>query len=246
VNWDEKDTTCCTKKYTENYKDFYVKKILFLILITTVAYNMDASTIGLELFNCPICQKEFEYRVQYSYSTFGQNLDLRPYGAAIIPSPIPKCPNCGFVFSEEMFTEKEIKILKEAFEINNIFMNEPDMPNYYYLAREMEILRKNLDNIIWFFLSAVWENNDKNKKDILVNTTIEYIDKLEKTNKSYNDYQLVKLDLLRRSGKFDEAKNQIDIIKKDTNFYKDYTIKIIDLQTELISEKNIDEHAIPR
>jgi hypothetical protein len=38
------------------------------------------------------------------------------------------------------------------------------MPNYYYLAKEAEIIGRNLDDIIWLFLSAVWENKNENKK----------------------------------------------------------------------------------
>ena len=42
-------------------------------------------------------------------------------------------------------------------ETNNLFANEPNMPNYYYLAREAEIVGKDLDDIVWWFLSAVEE-----------------------------------------------------------------------------------------
>jgi hypothetical protein len=53
------------------------------------------------------------------------------------------------------------------------------------------------------------------------------------------------LDLLRRSGQFEEAMAQIERIKRNNEFYKDYIIKIIDLQIELIGNKNQEEHQLP-
>jgi hypothetical protein len=44
-----------------------------------------------------------------SYSIFGRNLDFWPVEAAIIPTPIPKCPKCSFVFFEKMLSKKKIK-----------------------------------------------------------------------------------------------------------------------------------------
>jgi hypothetical protein len=202
--------------------------------------------VGEVEYTCPSCGTKFKHLAQFSYSIFGRNLDLRPWGAAIIPSPIPKCPSCNLVFDNDLFTKPEIEILKTSFLTNNIFEKEPNMPNHYYLAKEYEILNKKLSDIIWFFLSSVWENRDENKKNILINITIDYINKLPQTDESYNNYQLVKLDLLRRSGQFIEANNLIEIIKKDKNFYKDIIVKIVDLQTELIKNKNQEEHSIPQ
>jgi hypothetical protein len=222
-----------------------MKRIMVFILFAVIVTNISAHTGENVEYTCPICSKKFESYTQFSYTTFGQNLDLRRYGAAMIPSPIPKCTGCNFVFSNNLFTAEEINILKEELKVNNIFIREPDMPNYYYLAREAEIINRDLANIIWWFLSGVWENNDENKKRILINITIEYIDKLDETNTSYNNYQLVKLDLLRRSGQFDKAMTQIEKIKTNKDFYKNYIIRIIDLQIELIGNQNQEEHPLP-
>jgi hypothetical protein len=201
--------------------------------------------VGEVEYTCPLCGTKFNHLAQFSYSIFGRNLDLRPWGAAIIPSPIPKCPHCNLVFENDFFTKDEIEILKTNFLTNNLFEKESNMPNYYYLAREYEILNKKLIDIIWFFLSAVWENIDENKNNILINITIDYINKLPQTDESFNNYQLVKLDLLRRSGQFIEANKLIEIIKQNKSFYKDVIVKIIDLQTELIKNKNQGEHRLP-
>jgi hypothetical protein len=222
-----------------------MKKIVFFILFIVVLKNIFAHTGENVEYICPLCGTEFESYTQFSYTTFGRNLDLRRFGAAMIPSPIPKCPKCNFVFSDDFFTEKEIIMLKKALKTNNIFVKEPGMPNYYYLGREAEIVNRDIDDLIWWFLSGVWENEDVTQKNKLINITIEYIDKLDEKDKSYNNYQLVKLDLLRRSGQFEEAMAQIERIKRNAEFYRDYIIKIIDLQIELIRDRNQEEHPLP-
>ena len=223
-----------------------MKKYICIFIIIISTNSLFASTGGEVEFTCPLCNTKFNYWVQFSYSVFGQNLDLRQTGAAIIPAPIPKCSNCNFIFNNNFFTEDEISCLKIELEQNNIFEKEPNMPNYFYLARECEIIKRDLDNIIWFFLSALWENRDINKKNFLINITIDYINKLENTSEEYNTYQLVKLDLLRRSGQFNEAKELIEVIKLNKDFFTDYIVEIIDLQIELIENNNQEEHSLPR
>jgi len=222
-----------------------MKRIVIFILFIAAAAYIFAHTGGNVEYTCPLCGTEFESYTQFSYTTFGRNLDLRRFGAAMIPSPIPKCVKCNFVFSDEFFSDKEIIILKKALKTNNIFAKEPGMPNYYYLAREAEIVDRDLDDIIWWLLSAVWENADEAKKIMLINITIKYIDKLDEDDKSYNSYQLVKLDLLRRSGQFEAAMAQVEKIKRNVEFYRDYIVKIIDLQIELIGDRNQEEHPLP-
>ena len=204
------------------------------------------STCGQEEYLCPICNAKFGSYTQYSYSIFGKNLDSRPTGPAEIPNPIHKCPRCNFVFvSEDFFTKKEIEKIKVALKTNNIFEKEPDMPKYYYLAREAEMVNRDLIDIIYYFLSAVWENYEPDKEIKLIGITIEYINKLKETDESYNNYQLTKLDLLRRSGQFNDAMKLIEKIKKNDDFYKDFIVQIIDLQIKLIGEKNQEEHPSP-
>jgi len=222
-----------------------MKRNVFFIFLVVIAANIFAHTGGLVEYTCPLCSTNFKFYTQFSGTAFGRNLDFRLFGPIIMPSPVPKCPNCNFVFFEDYFSENEIIKLKEILKVNNIFEKDPGMPNYYYLAREAEIVNRDLADIIKEFLSGVWENEDETKKNRLINITIEYIDKLYETDESYNYYQLVKLDLLRRSGQFKEAMAQIEKIKMNKEFYKDYIVKIINLQIELIGKKDQEEHPLP-
>jgi hypothetical protein len=226
-----------------------MKKFLWIVVAVVLAGSMFASTSREINVTCPICKHEFATIVQGSGTSFGKNLDFKPYGAIIIPWPIPKCPICGFVGNKGSFTQDEIALIESKAMPVELFPNEPAMPSYYYLGREREWVNRDVESIIDAFLSSVWESvgNDeyKSKTNELIARTISYIDKIPSSNKTFNNLQLVKLDLLRRTGKFDDASQVIAAIKDNKDFYKDYIVKIIDLQTELIGKKDIAEHPMP-
>jgi hypothetical protein len=176
-------------------------------------------------------------------------LDFKPFGAAIIPTPIPRCPKCSFVFEKETFSKKEIKIIKKLLVNNNIFELEPGMPHYYYLARECELLNKNTDVLIDHYLSAIWENSNKaNNKDVfkkIANITIKYYDQVDKDDENYHAYKIIELDLLRRLGEFENAIELIETLKKDTNLPENKFRQVLPYQLYLINENDIEEHKTP-
>ncbi|MCL1929051.1 MAG: hypothetical protein FWG07_09720 [Treponema sp.] len=203
------------------------------------------STFGNAEYKCPLCSEIFNYGTQFSYSTFGVNLDFKPFGAAIIPTPVPKCPKCNFVFFNDMFAEEEIKLIKIELEKNNIFENEKDMPNYYYLAKEFEILGKDISTIIYYYHSAIWEDNDKKHFENIANIVFSYFEKINETDENFYIYKLIKLDFLRRLQKNNIAIELIEKLKKDTDFPNDKFGKVLKYQFALISKNDIDEHEMP-
>ena len=204
------------------------------------------STYGEEEYKCPLCNNKFKYGTQYSYTTFGVNLDFKPYGAAIIPTPIPKCPKCNFVFFDDMFTEEDINIFKLEFEKNNIFEYEKDMPNYYYLAKEIEILGKDIGKIIYYYLSAIWEDNEKKHFKKITDIMFNYFEKISETDENYYIYKLIKLDFFRRLKENKKAIELIEILKKDNNFPIEKYGKLLKYQLKLIKSNDVNEHEMPQ
>ena len=110
------------------------------------------------------------------------------------------------------------------------------------------IINKNHNHVIYLYLSSVWESNDDNKI-ILMNITIEYINKLDKSDEAYFTYQLVKIDFLRRLGYFSEALEIIKLIENYLDSFDDDEREIIEIiikyQIELINKRDQNEHKIP-
>jgi hypothetical protein len=198
-------------------------------------------------YTCPMCGEKFKYPTQFSYTTFGCNLDFKPFGAAEIPTPLPKCPKCNFVFFEETFKKTEIDQLKKLLQKNNIFEIEPDMPNYYYLAKESELLGKDINGIIYYYLSAIWENDNSNN-DLFIKLSgilFNCINEINRENENYFIYQLIKIDLLRRSKRFSDANELIEKLMLNNDDFPNKYIGVLDYQWELLKKKDIGEHEMP-
>ena len=244
-----------------------ILKGIFLILILFLSGNLSAST-GYDVeVQCPLCGTTAKYWQQLSYSIFTYGLDLMPMGAARIPQPIPKCENCGFVFIEDYFTEEEITILRNHIINQKAFSGKENFPMYYYLAYELELLgSKSYDDMAYFYVCSVWEysiikmaidymreNNienenspdfDNNKYMFLMKNAIEKINGLSRDSEQYDNMQLIKLDFLRRTSQFNEAKAVIETIKNNKSFYQEIIVDIIDFQIRLIEEKNTEPHRL--
>jgi hypothetical protein len=119
------------------------------------------------------------------------------------------------------------------------------MPNYYYLAKEYELLNKSLDEIISCYHFAIWKNsNNGNDKEVFIrieNFIIEYFEKAGKEDEHYYDYKLIKIDFLRRLNEFEKTVELIETLKKDNDFPHEKFGKVLEYQLDLI---NI--HMIPK
>ena len=190
---------------------------------------------------------------------------MKPAGAAHIPQPIPRCDACGFVFIEDYFTDEEIRILRSHILEEDVFSGKENFPKYYYLALELELLgNERHDHMIYFSVCSVWEysfhrmaaeymeeNGMENTNGIkfdaavfqfLMQDAVEKINGMSGASESYNNMQLVKLDFLRRLGLFKKAKIVIEKIRNNKALYQGIIVDIIEYQTALLKNKDIDEH----
>ncbi|MCL2282314.1 MAG: hypothetical protein FWC26_03255 [Fibromonadales bacterium] len=224
---------------------------ILIILVFSLSVNLYSSTGYTVELKCPLCDHDVSYWAQASYTIFYHELDLKPGGAAVIPTPIPRCKNCNFAFMEDFFTKEEIQALKNFIINQKAFAGKDSLPNYYYLAYELELLNsKKYNHIVYFYVNSVWEYSNKKDKDkniyaFLMRNAIDKINALaKKDSEDYDNLQLIKLDFLRRLGSFEEAKTLIDTIKSNKNLYKEIVVDIISRQIKLIEEKDTQEHII--
>jgi hypothetical protein len=223
---------------------------IFFIILFSIGVNLYSLTGRDTEVNCPLCGTTVSYWKQLSYSIFTYGLDLKPIGAARIPQPIPRCENCGFVFMEEYFTDKEVNILRGHIIDRDVFSGKENFPKYYHLAIELELLgNKDYDEIIYFYICSVWEysfnkmaveyteeneventrgiNFDMNIFRFLMQETVKKIDGMSIRSEKYNNMQLVKLDFLRRLGLFDESRILSEDIKNNKTIYQGIFVDII-------------------
>ena len=72
-----------------------------------------AATEGEIDCTCPLCKTKFKAVVDFSGTSFGKRLDLKPIGAIRSPWRIPVCPKCQFVLFADKFSDDELKVLGE-------------------------------------------------------------------------------------------------------------------------------------
>jgi hypothetical protein len=85
-------------------------------------------------------------------------------------------------------------------------------------------------------------NFDINIFRFLMQEAVKKINAMSTGFEQYNNMQLVKLDFLRRLGLFDESKILSEDIKNNEIIYQGIAVDIIEYQTELIKNQDIDEH----
>ena len=199
--------------------------------------------IHTESKKCPVCGEEVEIRLLMSTNAMGYaDLDLRPpeMQRSTMYQTTTMC-NCGNVFESQ--SEGGFRELVESENYQNcdgIEFNSPKAIMFYraYLIDK----NANPDDLIsnyFHILRAAWACDDTDNANAvkmrematdLINAILE--DKRYDDRK--NDHLLMKADLLRRSGHFDELIDQFKDIRFENELYQ----QIIDFQIEKAAEKD--------
>lgn len=200
---------------------------------------------------CAICHYEYHYQEMKDTDSFGlRDLDTRPPGMlrSMQYLLLQKCPNCGYV-SEDVAKNDE-KIQKEDLEKENYqeILNDKSI-NF---AMKKFILRgellKNKNNVKagMAYLRAAWLADDAKQYQMsqkMRSKAIQYLElSLEEENNE--NIRLIIVDMYRRIGMFDEAKEYAAFILENFGLEK-YKINILNYQIELCEKEDILDHTIP-
>jgi len=169
--------------------------------------------IDEEEIKCSLCGKISKQPVLLSSNQFGyQDLDLRPSEMyrSTINTWVLECPHCGYVatnLEDELTIDTDFLESEEYKTCNGIeFQSKLSEIFYkYYL-----IQTKKSDDVDSFFaiLQCVWtcdDANDEENAKLTRQIAINIADKIiESGNERDNKFIVLKADLLRRSGEFDQ------------------------------------------
>ena len=152
---------------------------------------------------CPYDGSKFIAKLQMSGTTFTVRFDLRPVGAIVSPWPLAVCPTNGFVFWKKKFNDAELEQLRPLiFSDEYRAMIATKSPYYRAAWLEDRLGSSHLDGT-WLLLKASWEGP----------YAAELVERLprdiaETTGKMQLRLKLLRGELLRQLGRFDEAKTQ--------------------------------------
>ncbi|WP_182419936.1 hypothetical protein [Bartonella sp. HY038] len=229
-------------------------KAITLILISLMSITgVHARTVFMQEFVCPIGGQKFSTQMDGSGTSFGQMLDFKPIGPMPAPWTLAVCPDNQFVIFKDDFTEEELKILTpyvESAEYKKII----NTPTYYRAAQLQRVLKEPTGDIATTLLQATWQSPTVPYQKEALAEYNKYIDELAQNqstaqlfeNARWVNANLIALELERRTGQFDAAKQRLNALSISNDFKEDdqFIKQILTLQKKLIDQKDQNGHRV--
>ena len=220
--------------------------VLTYMLLATYSYSM---TIGEEDFVCPIDNHEFKANINYSGTSFGMRLDMKPLGPTPAPWLLPVCPECGFPQFKKEINQDEIERYRSYILSHEFQSYTNSNPSYFLLAKIQEFDNAPLNHIAFSYIEASWQvegkKQDQYRRYLLL--ALEKYRKFLKNSTEKNDEtitaEIMVGEILRQVGKFNEALDQfykLEKLKETPETIK----KIIKREIELCKNKDSEPHGI--
>jgi hypothetical protein len=157
---------------------------------------------------CPYDGTTFEFTEQASGTAFGQQLDYRPVGALVSPWPMAVCPTNGFVFFKAKFDDAELEKLRPIVLSAEYQAMKGETPYYraFWLLDRSGAPHVEVSAML---LAATWEaEGDPERYQRYAARLAERLpgDIAAAGSQERRMFQLLLGELMRRQGKFSEAK----------------------------------------
>ncbi len=188
---------------------------------------------------CAVCGTENEYsEIVGTYTDGGPDLDLRPaeMKRSSMWAWLQQCPECGYVSPD---IEETVKLPKEWLQSEeyltcNGINFKSNLAVKFYKHFLISIENEKTDDALNAILAAAWACDDENDTENATNCRKTAIELSEELIREKNNLLLMKADLMRRTGAFDELIDEYS----ETHFNEDILNKILKFQIEKAKEKD--------
>lgn len=193
---------------------------------------------------CPVCGNTFYARLDMSEGQSDMRLDLKPVGLVSWPWLLPDCPRCGFVVYKLSLPAAELAKCRQ------IVASEEYKPglghsSYYRVGLLFSRLGKGDYSTATSFLKASWQEEayparlKEDQELSLKNFTAcsQSCSGDEKENSL-----LLMGELLRRLGRFEEAKAHLAKLQGLKGFQKNFFADIVEYQLRQCARKDSSPH----
>ena len=223
-------------------------KLSAFVLSLAVCTHANALTMRPVEHTCPIGGEKFTSDMLMSGVSVDVKTDLEPLGAIMAPTPIPICPSNQFVMFKDDFTQQELdkyeKIIQSEAYLKQV-AEKASAQRLLGVMLELAGENQNTEQMEWIFLQASWlgsQRQDLEKvlhyADLNLKDGNQHIEKL-------TTMKFVRGEMLRKLGRFDEAKKQFEELSKEpTVKASEYLQKLTELELELTAEKDIYSHPV--
>ncbi len=223
-----------------------MKKLLLLLTLLAGAFGAAAAGRVIERETvCPVCGKAFYAELELNASSDGAlRLDLR-HGEEP-PARLPDCPVCGFIVYQAGFRQAEAAAAR-AFVYGPDYRKALKRGSYHRAGLLYARLGKPPFSTASQFLKASWQEEadpalEAENQALALRWYTEAIDKDTERDEEWEKANLLRGELLRRLGRFDEAADHFSAIKQDPAFRNKLLSQIIAYQRGLCAIKDGDPH----
>lgn len=207
-------------------------------------------------FECSICGASSQHGQIFSTNEMGSpDLDFRPseYARSTISEWVQRCPECGYCSSNISKTLEKAKEIIQTPDYKKQLSdkNYPELANFFLCKAMIDDAHNMKVEATWSLIHAAWVCDDadnqpnavncRNKAALMLREVIELGEHLSK-EEGINTVILV--DLLRRSGQFEEARSEIKkniALVDNDNYNKILEFQLILIQISDLNCYNIDD-----
>ena len=218
-----------------------MKTQLLALLLLAAGASVSAHTATEKAFTCPIGGETFSQTIDTSGTSFGMMTDTRPVGPIAAPFSIAQCPSNKFVMFKDTFSKEELAKFERVVNSAEYQKIVAQSPSYFAWGRMMELAGENQDaqQMMNIFLQASWQSESQES----FSKTLEYADKVLAnkaiSSKDAINTQFLRGEMLRKLGRFDEAKRVFTALQKNPEVKQNKLFsQLAALQLGLVAKKS--------
>ncbi len=219
-----------------------MKTHLLTLLLLVASASASAHTAQEIAFTCPIGGEKFTQTMDTSGTRIGMMTDTRPVGPIATPFSLAQCPSNKFVMFKKEFSPDELAKFERVVNSAEYQQIAAQSPSYFAWGRMMELAGENQDaqQMMNIFLQASWQSESQES----FSKTLEYADKVLAnkaiSSKDAINTQFLRGEMLRKLGRFDEAKRVFTALQKNPEVKKDKLFsQLAALQLSLVAKKSM-------
>jgi len=212
------------------------------------------TTLYQEKKQCAVCGGEHEYPGIGSTNAFGSpDLDTRPpeMRRSTIFAWVHRCPECGYCASDiSKAPDKAESIVRStAYQKQLSDPAIPELANSFLCMAIIDEAVGELTSASWSRIHAAWMCDDEHKIEAAKECRCKAVDTIQKARKAGQKFMeqrgaetAILVDLLRRSGRFSEAKKLIETKRAEID--EEVILKVLNFQELLLNRDDIACHTI--
>jgi len=213
------------------------------------------TTVINEKFRCSLCGKQTQYTCISSTNTFGgsPDLDTRPpkMQRQTIFAWVQRCPKCGYCASDISTDHPAAQAVISGQEYKDQLNNPayPELAASFLCKAILDRESKEFAAATWAIIHAAWVCDDSDQTEEAMTCRRKAADTLQiaeehnqRVAKPDAVGTAILVDLLRRSGQFEQARKTIEA--RRSIIADDMVAQILDFETDLLNRRDISCHTI--